>query len=374
MAETLAAPTSARVARPSDRRQPEVFALTHTERTEIRSGKNLLWFSEGSPTRGGVRFLVLTTGNCGALWFASALNLHEGIFAGCGVDHPIDSCFEYDLKKDGDALLGASGPRQFRFGARPGGALRRILEQRGLKVDVGPRNYERLAWYVFDELEDLPNSEQYAALGSVHALSATDFAKCYERDTAVLGGRRVIVANMIRHPVPRTESYIKAFISGGERRHKQDIDRYINAHLDHCRKLEKAFAISMDDPRVRAVLFTYRIGRAVAWVAEELLTFRLMTALKMEDLQSDPEYFAKTVSLLTDGRIRPDAGYLERVYRAENLGAGRRSSPDGARPIDAAGQWEAWSDWEREEFRACCRHHPILPAYAEHGYRFSFMK
>ena len=131
--------------------------------------------------------------------------------------------------------------------------------------------------------------------------------------------------------------------------------------------------ISLDDPRARAVLFVYRLGRTVTWVANELWLFRGMAALKMEHLQSDPEYFSRAVALLTDGRIVADAAYLNEVYKPENMGAGRRSVPDGTRPADARAQWDAWSDWERAEFLACCRRDRVIDAYAEYDYDFSFV-
>src|SRR5687767_7798652 len=87
-------------------------------RTALAEGKRLLWFNGPQPgKRPQTYFMVVTSGNCGAIWFASALNLHEEIFASCGIDHPIESCFRYDLKKDGRALLHFSNPSHYRFGA-----------------------------------------------------------------------------------------------------------------------------------------------------------------------------------------------------------------------------------------------------------------
>jgi hypothetical protein len=133
-------------------------------------------------------FLVLTSGNCGAIWFASALNLHPQIFAGCGAYHPIESCFRYNLNKDGVALVRASTARSYRFGAHPQ-RMRQILDEHGLAFDVPPRDYNRLAWFVLDELADLPGSSSYGALGSVHALTATRFDECRRQDPGLLANR-----------------------------------------------------------------------------------------------------------------------------------------------------------------------------------------
>ena len=62
------------------------------------------------------------------------------------------------------------------------------------------------------------------------------------------------------------------------------------------------------------------------------------------------------------------------MYRPENLGIGRRTVGDGKRAAGARAQWEAWTDWERAEFVACCRRDQIVDAYAGQGYDFSFMR
>jgi hypothetical protein len=333
----------------------------------------LYWFnSPAASPQPQAKFMVVTSGNCGAIWFAAALNLHPDIFAGCGIDHPIESCFRYDLKKDGPSLLRASGPRQFRFGAHTE-VMRSVLDQHRVRIDFPPRDYSQLGTYVFDELEALPGAERFAALGTIHAFTAVQFDEYYQRNRRILGGREVVVTNMIRHPVPRTESFIQAFVKYHLAAHNEQIDDYLAMMPVERRRIEQSYNVSFDDPRARAVLFTYRIGSSTAWVANELRRFWRMLPLKMEDLQSDPEYFAAAVELLTGGRVTADAGYLAEVYKPENLGVGRRHVPDGARPPGPREQWEAWSDWERAEFRDACGRDPIVETYQQYGYDFSFL-
>lgn len=332
-------------------------------------------------------FLVLTSGNCGAIWFASALNLHDGIFAGCGAYHPIESCFRYDLKKDGQALLLASTAANFVCGAHPG-TMRAVLDRHGIDWPIPPRDYTRLPWFVLDELCGLPGVKRCGAVGSVHAFTATRFAECLVQDPGLLRTRDVVLANMIRHPVPRAESFTKAFmayqidppVEDGEVdtalpyvTYREALATYIEQHLDECLGLERRYGLSMEDPRVLAGLFVYRLGDPIQWVAHELRTFAHLPALRMEDLQGDRDCFARAVVLLTRGRVEPDAAYLDEVFRPENLGVGRRTGTEGTRPPDAAAQWAAWSDWERDEFRALCRREPIVDTYVAHGYDFSFL-
>jgi len=351
------------------------FALVSTEVTELYEGKNKYWFNTQNtrPTQKPT-FLVLTSGNCGAIWFASALNLHERLFAGCGIDHPIESCFRYNLQKSGPDLARRSHPEHYRHGVHPD-AMRPALQAQGLDYPLPPRAYHRLPWTVFDEIETLPGAENFSAIGSVHAFTAASFSRYYKRDHNVLGGRRVVVANMIRHPIPRLESFIKAFAHYHLDLHRPVIDRYVDANLDECLALERQYGISMQDPRIRASLFTFRIGRTACWVARELKRFRAMTALRMEDLQDDRDYFIKSFRFLTSDQVVPDQSYLDRVFTPENLGVGRRGAiPDGTRPPAAESQWREWSEWERQEFRKNFLADSLGEIYGEHGYDFSFMR
>lgn len=360
---------------PPDQPPLDGFALASTEVVEVYEGCNKYWFNtvavrnEQKPT-----FLVLTSGNCGAIWLASAMNLHDEIFAGCGIDHPIESCFRYNLQKSGPDLVKVSRPEHYRYGTHID-AMRPPLLQQGLDYDLRPRAYHRLPWYVFDELEQMPGADRLAAIGSIHAFSAAQFSRYFKRDRHVLGNRRVVVTNMIRHPIPRIESFIKAFTHYHRDSHRGVIDTYIETHLDECLGLERQYGISMQDPKVRAVLFSYRIGFSAGWVARELKRFRGMVALKMEDLQNDRDYFARAFTLLTSGQVAASPSYLDKVFLPENLGVGRRGAiADGTRPPAAALQWQEWSDWERAEFLKCFHREHLGEIYGAYDYDFSFLR
>ncbi len=341
---------------------------------QANPGHEHFWFNTENtrPARQSY-FMVLTSGNCGAIWYASALNLHDEIFAGCGIDHPIESCFRFNLQKDGSRLLRASTDRQFRFGANRD-IMRGVLSDHGMSLSIPPRDYAGLPHFVFDELEDLPGASKLASIGSVHAFTATEFARHVAMNRELLGDRKVVTVNMIRHPVPRTESFMKAFAYYQVEEHRSVIDAYINQNLPEWLQTERQYGISVEDPRVRAVIFTYRIGNSMVWVADELKQFHAMKALKLEDLQSDPTYFAESVTLLSSGRVKPDQTYLDKVYTPENLGVGRRGAiPDGSRPPGDRLQWDLWSDWERREFSHACRRHGVIDIYSAHGYDLSYV-
>ena len=362
---------------------PECDAYTKsmTQKFEMHAGKNMTWFnSVDSSDDDKSRFLVLTSGNCGAIWFASALNIHEDIFTGCGIDHPIESCFLYNLQKDGNALVTESKPDHFKFGIRTDLQMKDnpmpdVFNTHGLDYPILPRDISKLAWYIFDEIEDMPFVDSKKTLGSVHAFSASEFAGYYQKDPKILNQRRVVVANMIRHPLTRVESFIKALEYYCLDLHRESIDTYINSHLDEIIVLERTFRISIEDPRSRIIIFVYRLCNPVKWVADELRKFAFMKTFKMETLQTDPDYFSNAVTVLTSGRVFADNNYLDQVFKPENLGAGRRcNKPEGTRPPSSRDQWELWSDWERFEFRNCCQRDNISEAYSEFDYDFSYIR
>lgn len=357
---------------------PECDAYTNsmTQKVEMFAGKNLTWFNAAdSRDDDKSRFLVLTSGNCGAIWFASALNIHEEIFTGCGIDHPIESCFLYNLQKDGDALVAASKPHNYRFGMRNNNPMKDKLDSHGLDYPILSRDISKLPWYVFDEIEEMPFVEQRKSLGTIHAFSAKEFACFYQQDPGILKQRRVVVANMIRHPLTRIESCIKAFEYHCLDQHRVDIDNYISTHLGEFMAIERNFHVSIDEPRSRAIIAMFRLSNQVKWVADELRQFPLMKAFKMESLQSDPDYFSNAVTILTRGRVFADNDYLDKVFKPENLGVGRRcNKPEGTRPPSPRDQWDQWSGWERSEFMASCQQYDIAKAYAEYDYDFSFVR
>jgi Flp pilus assembly protein TadD len=357
-----------------DNPEGEALARTATEHHVMQDGHGVYWFNARSPTSEKPRFLVLTTGNCGAIWFTSALNIHPGLLTNCGIDHPIEAFFNFPLKKDGVHFLRHSGPEHFRHGVTPG-FRRTLLEVHGIRYPIGHRLYHRLPSYVFDEMESLPFAVDHAAIGSVHAFGPLEFLGYYARDRGILGGRRVVVANMIRHPLARVESFMKALVHYELERIRPRVLDFVSRNPEDFRALRRAFGIDLHDPRVVATLFTFRIIRNVSWLARETRTFSGMRALRMEDLQEDRDYFRSAFAYLTSGRVVADDAYLDEVFKPANLGLGRRGAiAQGTRPPSPRDQWEAWSDFERAEFLRCCREDGIPDIYTPHGYDFSYVR
>lgn len=359
----------------SERRSSgEAFAVATTGHLVQDNGRSLFWFNTPPPAKESPRFLVLTSGNCGAIWFTSALNMHPAILANCGIDHPIESFFHYPMKKDGSRFLRAAKPEHFQFGVRPE-VMGPILAEHGLTLSLNQRLYHRLGWFVFDELESLPLAAAHRVVGSVHAFSATEFLGYYRRDPAILGGRRVVTANMIRHPLTRHESNIKAFLDYRPEHIRILAQRLMDSNPNEYKLLERKYKVDLSDLRTQAVIVSFRYYNVPGHLSNEIISFSSMIALKMEDLQSDRDYFSMAFSVLTRKKLKVDHCYLDEVFDPYNLGLGRRGpTPQGTRPPSAERQWEMWSDFERDEFVRCCRANGIIEAYQPYGYDFSFMR
>ncbi len=270
-------------------------------------------------------FLVTSWGHSASIWLAGSLNLHDGILCNCGIRHPIDSFLRYPLNQDGAAWMERSTPEMFRYGVDEDriAFFTDILTQTGHPaVAPPPRESQLLGSYVLDELEMMADTRGYSVLGNVHGLILPQLARDLRANPGLFKERRVPIANLIRHPIPRTESAIKATVHYHMDALKVDIDRLIASNLTEFRAMENKFKIDLADPRVRAVLHVYRQGfQNVVW-ADEIKEYPGIKHILMERLQNEPGYYTQILSLLTQGRIRVSDDDLDKVYSPENMGSG----------------------------------------------------
>ncbi|HLN25163.1 MAG TPA: hypothetical protein VK558_14415 [Patescibacteria group bacterium] len=335
--------------------------------------------SDGKPGAEGAErshFLVTSWGHSASIWLAGSLNLHDDILCNCGIEHPLNSFSLYPLNKDWQAWRQADWPSLFGFGIRP--ERLELTAEQSARIGAPPpppsrRDYDSLPSFVFDELERLADAVPHRVIGNVHGITLPQLVAVQRQASPLFGGRRVPVVNLIRHPVPRTESAIKATMHYHMDDLKADIDRLIDENAAECRAMERRFKVDFTQPRARTVLHVYRQGlQNVVW-AEEIRDFPWIKSVLMERLQTDSDYFATVFGLLTQQRLAITDAYLDRVFSAENLGSGRRGAArQGTRPPAARDQFALWSDFEREEFRRCADMLSLRDVYAPFDYDFSF--
>lgn len=322
-------------------------------------------------------FLVVSWGHCASIWFAGSLNLHPEILCNTGIDHPIQSFIGYKLNVDSDRILAQRNPDDYRYGATAATPLADGTFRPGFELPDFPvpsRDRERLPWYVFDEMEIIARHSSARFVGNVHGLTLPGLAEALKGDPSVFKRRRFPILNLIRHPVPRTESAIKATMHYNLESLRPDIDRFINEHLDDIRAIEKRHKVDFSEPRDRAALHVFRQGKQNVIWAEEIRDFPDVKMVSMEMLQSNRDYFATAFNDLTSGMLIADHEFLDRVFTAENLGSGRRDSTlNKSRPPPERDQYEMWSDFERAEFGRIARNHNLHQIYGSQNYDLSFV-
>jgi len=321
-------------------------------------------------------FLVASWGHSGSIWLAGSLNFHEAMCATVGVYHPAECFAYYPMHRDANYVACNAPVELGRHGfsvwsGNLDSSLRCVLGARG--ITFGPRDTSQLPSYVFDELDLLPAVMPYSVLGNVHGMTLGQLHQAYLAEPNIFRNRGPIVLDLIRHPVGRTESAINATVKYHLHNLEPLISEFIHTHADECLALERTFKIDFSDPRARAALHVYRQGLQNDVWAYEVREFPNTYRLLLERLQAEPEYFAHAFYTLTHGRLVADQTHLDRVFAEENLGTGRQSTTEHARPLAPREQYERWSPFERAEFARVSQRLGAPALYFPFGYDFSFV-
>ncbi len=321
-------------------------------------------------------FLVTSWGHSGSIWLAGSLNLHDAVCATVGIDNPIE-CFRfYPMHRDPAFVARRAGralaAHGFSVWNSPKLALLRALPEMG-DISVTSRNHDRLPSYVFDELDLMPSDPPYTVVGNVHGVTLVHLQQAVQAEPDVFRGRRVLLLDLIRHPIGRTESAINATITHHLETLAPRIEQFLDEHATECRELERRYRIDFSEPRARASLHVFRQGLQNDVWAYELREFPDVQRIMLEPLQSTPEYFAHVFATIAQGRATADPEYLGKVFSPENLGSGRQSTDKKGRPPGVRAQYELWSDFERDEFVRVAQRLNLAGIYFRFGYDLSFV-
>lgn len=319
-------------------------------------------------------FLITSWGHAGAIWLAASMNLHPGMLVTVGADHPLECFTYYDVNRNYRAIDPASARRILRHGVHPEGRVFLPSELQALVPAAGrdPALFPRI---VLEELIELAALDPAVkVVGNIHGLMIGPLFQSFRADPTLFDGRAVAALDLIRHPVPRTESAIRATIHYHLPALAPAIDSFIMQNSVLCRKLEREYGIDFSEPRARAALHVFRQGRQNQVWAGEIRQHPDIGRILLERLKTEPEYFAHLLHRISCGRIVADQQLLERVYTPENLNKGRRTPTLGLeRPADARDQFAAWSPFEQAEFRRLRRIYGLDEVYGQFGYDFSFV-
>jgi hypothetical protein len=321
-------------------------------------------------------FLVSSCGFSGSIWLAGSLNLHDAVCATVGIDNPVESFSYCSIHKDAAYFNDNAGAALSAYGftnrAHPLIAgFKATLDAHG--VDMPIRDLARLPWYVLEELELVPAIAPYRVLGNVHGTTLWHLHQAHLADPDFLKGRQVVVVDLIRHPVPRTEAAIKAVITFHVAELDSRISEFLHENAAECLALERRYSIDFSEPRPRAALHVFRQGTQNDLWAYEIREYAHAPRILLERLQDDRDYFAHVFFTLTQGRLSADTTYLDRVFAPENLVSGRQSGEKHARAPRAREQYDLWSPFERAEFARVTERANLPRLYFPYGYDLSFV-
>lgn len=349
------------------------------DRIEPVTSRPLFYLSPNPPNHNDAqaRFLITSWGHAGAIWLAASMNLHPDMLATVGADTPLGCLRGYDVNRDyatdfmTDPTI-AAGLFGYGLGAHDRAVLPAALTAAAPAAD---RNTGRFAWHVFDELEALAKFDpNLKVIGNIHGLMIGPLFENFRQDPNLFRGRSVAMMDLIRHPIPRTESAIRATIHYHLDDLKPAIDDFLHRNAAVCRRLEQQFGVDFTEPRARAALHVFRQGRQNQVWEWEIRQHPDIQRVLLERLKTEPEYFARIFSLVSGGRLMAGRDMLDRVYAADNMGKGRRTpSLGGGTPAEARGQFDQWTPFERAEFARVTRLQQLNDVYGPFGYDFSFV-
>lgn len=324
-------------------------------------------------------FLITSQGLAASAWLASSLNLHPDITCSMGIDHPLISMrFYYNdelVSKKTEGITDV-GPIQNGFYSD---SLRTLFKDRfaatgaPLGTTLERPNPVRELQRMYDELEWFAQSKFY---GNVHSCFASQALE-YLHETPAR--RDILLVNLIRHPIPRTDAAVRALMSiatlaqdsGWHDGISEGVNAIADTQADRRREIEQRFGVDFTDVRNRAVLYSYcRALHNDCWTGE-ITAVRDACHTPIERLMNDRDYYSWFLSEISRREIAASPEYLDKVFSDQHLRSGRHVGK--GRSTSPREQYQSWSDWERDEFKQVLSRLDLANVYAPFGYDFSFV-
>lgn len=296
-------------------------------------------------------FLVTSTGCAATRWLAATLNQHPDIVCSGGAG-PLSDVMAYGTRPSAEQVERIATA---------------ILEPRGGGIPVS----------IDDMFEELEAHRPARFVGNVHRETV---ASLLDQIRQAPLKRSIQVANLIRHPIPRTETKYQneRFNHTASPKARILFDRQLQERLIQQEELVQAWtkqlgALDASEERrwfLGSLIDTIESAADFAWRSAPWH----IPHFKIELLKKDRAYFRQLLLHLTSGHLTIEEAYLDRVFSPQNLNAERFRTDALAQrpPRSAEEQWQAWEDWQRKAFHvamAVTRFH--LP-YVEQGYSFQF--
>lgn len=300
-------------------------------------GRGIHWGCESGMSQSAY-FLVLSSGYCGSLWLAAALDRHPGISCSgnrlLGLRIPHNSAFDFSAI---DPLL-VSHMVDFGGVATPSETFRLCQQRKPGAVAFGDVH----GWRV-KTLKDFP-AEQPA------------------------------LAHLVRHPVVLLERIIQEQIHRYRQfpRIRVAMDGAFSDLCEAYGPLLKGLTYDLADQE-RGPCFLWGIHELRA-VFDEIRSRPDIPLWGFERLIADRAHYADLVSSLTGGAVIADDLYLDTLFTVEQAASSGRFRGSGlTSTTDPADVWDGWLEQEKDVFRRLCAHFDPATLYAPVGYSLDFM-
>lgn len=287
-------------------------------------------------------FLVLSSGYCGSLWLAQALDRHPDVSCSCslvGLSIPHDGGFDFSKHDPGeiDAMM------------------------RALGINSIDEHFDRV----------LARKSARAA-GDVHGWRVSS----YREAIASRPHRPAALAHLVRHPITLleriTQEQVHRFHSFPRIRQSmmELFPRLCQAYQPVLAGMEWDFGAD----GYRSLGFLSALNEIVL-VLNDMEQGADIPLWPFEELTSSRDAFRRLVDTLTGGAVTATPAYLDAIFdpsALDNSGRYRKTGIDRtSSPADIFGRW---SPQEQEAFRRIARLRLMPDLYRSVGYDFDFIE
>ncbi|MHB1947007.1 MAG: hypothetical protein ACYCQI_02690 [Gammaproteobacteria bacterium] len=322
------------------------------------------------------RVTILSYGCSGSYWLGSSLHKLENTFCSTGTDHPLTGIRYWYNKHEFDALvelikqkipeINQHGFSQYKvlYNLEPLSTYYYLRNEVGLDISLRVDNHHQI---ILDELEAVahhlrPNATH---LISVHGQNAQTYLESkYAKQNDVK------VFDVIRHPIPRSETWMNIFKWGWENceETRKQLEKRRMGNLEKFKEYAK-HGVDFDDPDNFITFFVYQHNYAFA----QSLTLLNCKRITFEDLKEKPETFAQLYYDIYEEK--PSKDYIDFVYSPENLSSGRSVHKKSDKPpLSPKEQFDAWTPFQRALFTDLIKNEKLAEVYSPYDYDFSFIR
>lgn len=284
-------------------------------------------------------FLITSHGNTASLWLAAALNQYPEVFCTHAYDYPFPA--------DGIEPRELSGAEHVK------------------RIGATKKRFFQLSLAEF--LHEMQSVAKKPIIGNVHAYT---FGRLLPK-LDVLPYRfrqRLIIFNMVRHPITRVNSMFKMFFIPDGVHPDHFLEKDFVSRCQHLRDyLDQHYPGMEYNPLVKAFF--------IALLALEDITRDVVLAnhhgvknISFERVTGDGEYFTELLNRIVNPYKALELDRARAVFRDTP----KINKHNENQNHSAEAQYRAWEPWQRDLYHYVTRRMYMQEVYAEYGYELAF--